>query len=399
MKKKLISTLFLFIFTLTVSSQNKRNDFVSENISFASQQVWKEVQKNAISKTILLPRTINDSKQTTYISISDWTSGFFPGSLWYLYDLTKHEKWKQAAIRYTLSLDSVKYLKIHHDVGFMIECSYGNGLRLTNNQAYKDVIVEAANSLMTRFKPAVGLIQSWDSRTNIKNNQNWGCPVIIDNMMNLQLLFDATRFTGDSVYWKAAISHADKTLTNHFRKDNSCYHLVDYNLIDGSVIGKHTVQGYADESAWARGQAWAIYGYTVCYRYTKDKKYLLQAEKTMDFVLKNKNLPNDFIPYWDFDAPKIPNEPRDASSAAIIASALYELCKYSKPDYYKKIADRMMISLAGNSYRAKLNENNNFILMHSVGNIPFRAEIDVPLNYADYYFLEALSRKRNLEKI
>jgi len=269
-------------------------------------------------------------------------------------------------------------------------------LRFTNNQAYKAVIVEAAKSLITRYRPEAEIIQSWD--TNKKTiEKGWVYPVIIDNMMNLELLFNATRYTGDSIYWKIAVQHANTTLKNHFRKDNSCYHMVNYSPKEKKILGKHTVQGYADESSWARGQAWAIYGYTVCYRYTKDKKYLQQAEKTLDFVLKNKNLPTDLIPYWDFNAPNIPNEPRDASSAAIIASALYEMSKYENFKYYKKMADRIMTSLASPAYRAKLNENCFFILMHSVGSLPHGVEIDVPLNYADYYFLEALKRKRDLE--
>ena len=186
-------------------------------------------------------------------------------------------------------------------------------------------------------------------------------------------------------------------MAHHFRPDNSCYHVVDYDPETGEVRKRQTAQGYADESAWARGQAWALYGYTTCYRYTHDKKYLDQAQKVYNFIFTNKNMPEDLVPYWDFDAPNIPNEPRDASAASCTASALYELETYLHGNNYKATADKIMESLGSPAYRAAVGTNGNFILMHSVGSIPHGAEIDVPLNYADYYFLEALIRKREME--
>ena len=221
---------------------------------------------------------------------------------------------------------------------------------MADKKEYKDVIIEAAKSLSTRFRPNAGVIQSWDADKGWQGTRGWKCPVIIDNMMNLELLFEAT------------------------------------------------AQGYADESSWARGQAWALYGYTTCYRYTKDKKYLDQAQKVYNFIFNNKNLPEDLVPYWDYDAPNIPNEPRDASAAACTASALYELDGYLPGNHYKETADKIMESLGSPAYRAEVGTNGNFILMHSVGSIPHGQEIDVPLNYADYYFLEGLMRKRDLEK-
>jgi hypothetical protein len=302
------------------------------------------------------------------------------------------------ASKFTEALDTVQYLTNHHDVGFMIGCSYGNGFRLMQNEPYKQVIIQAAKSLSTRFQPVAGIIQSWDVTSGWQAERGWECPVIIDNMMNLELLFEATKFSGDSTFWKIAITHADKTMKNHFRPDFSTYHVIDYSLADGSVRNKNTAQGFADESTWARGQAWAIYGFTVCYRETRDPKYLEQAEKAFEFVASNPNLPDDGIPYWDYNAPNIPDEKRDASAAAIMASALYELCNYSKTDDYKAWADKMMQTLSGAEYRAALGKNGNFILKHSVGSIPHNSEVDVPLNYADYYFLEALKRKNDLEK-
>ena len=340
-----------------------------------------------------LPKSIKDGKLET----SDcywWCSGFFPGELWYLYENNPTPELKKYAGLFTERLEKVQHVTDNHDVGFMLYCSYGNGYRLTQNPAYKDVLVTGAGSLSTRFNPMIKAIRSWD----FTNNGKWQYPVIIDNMMNLELLFEASKLSGDSTFYNIARKHADTTMANHFREDNSCYHVVDYDPETGEVRKRQTAQGYADESAWARGQAWALYGYTMCYRYTHDAKYLEQAEKVYNFIFNNKNLPEDLVPYWDFDAPNIPNEPRDASAAACTASALYELSTYLPDKGYKETADRIMESLASPSYRAKVGTNGNFILMHSVGSIPHGAEIDVPLNYADYYFLEGLMRKRDLEK-
>lgn len=388
--------LFLVILSgFSCKSTSAKTDIVADDIAVAEKQIGRQVEIIEQSGTILNPRTVKNGK-IEYIPTDDWTSGFFPGSMWYMYDLTKDEKWKNLGIKYTESLDSIKYLTWHHDVGFIINTSFGNAYRVTNNEAYKNVIIEAAKSLATRFKPTPGVIQSWDEDRGWQGTKGWMCPVIIDNMMNLELLFKASNLSGDSTYRKMAISHANVTMENHFRPDYSCYHVVDYDKIKGGVRSKCTAQGYADESSWARGQAWALYGYTICYRETKDKKYLDFADKIYNFIFTNKNMPEDLVPYWDFNAPNIPNEPRDASAAAVIASALYELSTYGKTSY-KETADKIIQSLSGDAYRAIVGTNGNFILMHSVGSIPHNSEIDVPLNYADYYFLEALTRKKALE--
>lgn len=377
----------------------KEDSFVADNIENVVKQ--HTLQTDIIEKSgkILNPKTLDKDGNIVYIPIDDWTSGFFPGSIWLTYELTKDKKWLPLAEKYTEALDSVKYLKWHHDVGFMIGCSYLSGLRIAQKDEYKDVIVEAARSLSTRFRPGAGIIQSWDADKGWQSQRGWKCPVIIDNMMNLELLFEAGKISGDSSFYKIAVSHADETMKHQFRPDFSCYHVVDFDPETGEVRKRQTAQGYSDESAWARGQAWALYGYTTCYRYTQDEKYLEQAENVYKFIFGNKNMPEDLVPYWDFDAPKIPDEPRDASAAAATASALYELCTYVKDKNYKETADKIMSSLASDVYRAKVGTNGNFILMHSVGSIPHNSEIDVPLNYADYYFLEALTRKRDLEKL
>ena len=402
MKRTSIFIVIISTFLFTQLSfgvvKKSTSDFISDHVNFAVSQYKNQTNIIEGSGKILNPKTIINGK-IRYIPIIEWTSGFFPGSLWYLFELTGDQKWETLAAKYTEALDSVQYLTDHHDIGFIIGSSFGNGYRLSGNEAYRKVIVQAAKSLSSRFRPAAGIIQSWNVKGNWQEERGWECPVIIDNMMNLELLFHATKLSGDSSFYRIAVSHADQTIKNHFRPDYSCWHVIDYSLTDGSVRHKQTAQGYSDESAWARGQAWAIYGYTMCYRETGDRKYLNQAEKAFEFVANHPNLPKDKIPYWDFNAPKIPNEPRDVSSAAIIASALYELSTYDRPKYYKAWADEMMKSLSSKDYLAKSGENGNFILMHSVGSLPHHSEVDVPLNYADYYYLEALKRKMDLESI
>ena len=375
-----------------------KGDFIEEDVAHAAQQLTLQTDLIEQSGHVLNPRTTLPDGSISYVPIDDWTSGFFPGTMWYIYRLTDDPKWLPLAQKYTEALDSVQYLTWHHDVGFMIGCSYLNGYRTDSVPAYKDVIVQAARSLATRYRPGARTIQSWNVDRGWQAERGWKCPVIIDNMMNLELLFEASRLSGDSTLWNVAVDHANTTMANHFRPDNSCYHVVDYDPETGAVRARQTAQGYADESAWARGQAWALYGYTLCYRYTKDERYLKQAEKVAGFIFNDKNLPADLVPYWDYDAPGIPNEPRDASAAACTASALYELSTYVPDKGYKETADKIVESLSSPAYRAPVGTNNNFILMHSVGSIPHGQEIDVPLNYADYYYLEALLRKRELEK-
>lgn len=379
------------------SPAEKETDFINENVKFATEQYGLQTEIIEESGEVLNPKSIIDGKMK-YIRPQEWTSGFFPGSMWYLYELTGDEKWKNRGTKYSEAIEEVKNLTNHHDVGFMIGCSFGNALRLTGNERYKDVIVQAATSLATRYRPNAGIIQSWNVTGGWQAERGWECPVIIDNMMNLELLFDATQFSGDSTFYKIAVSHADKTIEHHFRPDYTTWHVIDYSLEDGSVRHKHTAQGFSHESAWARGQSWGIYGYVVCYRKTGDPKYLEQAKKAFEVVASHLNMPEDKVPYWDYDAPNIPNALRDASSAAVMASALYELATFENREYYKGWADDIMESLASPAYRANVGENGNFLLKHSVGSIPHGSEIDVPLNYADYYFLEALKRKRDLEK-
>jgi rhamnogalacturonyl hydrolase YesR len=396
--KTTIKLLGLLLLSASISCSNKKAtdiDVIVENTTIAEGQY--ELQTNIIEKAtkVLIPRTIDKEGKIVYVPIDDWTSGFFAGSIWFTYKLSNNKKWLPLAEKYTERLDSVKYLKAHHDVGFMIGSSFLNGYRQTGNEKYKEVIVETAKSLSTRFRPNAGILQSWNVDKDWQSKRGWKCPVIIDNMMNLELMFEATRLSGDSSFYKIAISHANKTLVNHYRDNNSCYHVVDYNPETGAVRSKETAQGFANESSWARGQAWGLYGYIVCYRYTKNPIYLEQAKKIYDYIFTEKTLPKDLIPYWDYNAPNIPSEPRDVSAAAVTASALYEMSTYLPDKKYKITADKIIATLSTSAYRAEIGTNANFILKHSVGSLPHNNEIDVPLSYADYYFLEALVRKRD----
>ncbi len=347
-----------------------------------------------ISKKDYIPRTINDNGTTRFVDNYNWTSGFYAGSLWYMYALNNNIKWKERAIRYTEKLDTIQYWGGNHDVGFIMECSYGNGIRFSNDkiEAYNEIIVRTAKSLATRYVPKAGIIQSWGT------SERWNCPVIIDNMMNLELMFHATKISRDSTFYNIAVSHANNTMKNHFRKDNSSIHVLDYNRENGEILQRKTAQGFKDDSAWARGQAWGLYGFTVCYRETNDEAYLEQAKKIAAFIKSHPNLPADKIPLWDYDVIASPETKRDASSGAITASALIELStmvtEIESKDFLQ-LADKILESLSSDSYRAELRTNNGFLLKHSVGSHPDEVEMDVPLNYADYYYLEALYRRKN----
>lgn len=346
--------------------------------------LYEESIKNRAGR-LVFPRTMaKDSVKL--VASGDWTSGFFPGILWMLYERTNDPGWKNKAEEFTALMEREPRNRSSHDVGFKVYDSYGQGYRLTNNETYKKAILEGAATLITRFNKKTGCIRSWDFG-------KWQYPVIIDNMMNLELLFAATRLSGDSIYYKVAVSHANTTMRNHFRADYSSYHVVDYDTLTGKMTGGGTHQGYADGSAWARGQAWALYGYTMCYRETKDPAYLKQAENVAAFLLSHPMLPKDKIPYWDFNVTDTSKEPRDASAAAITASALYELKQYSEnKKQYNKAAGKIMNNLT-KYYRATIATNHGFILLHSTGHKPVNGEVDVPLIYADYYYLEALQRR------
>lgn len=324
---------------------------------------------------------------------SDWTCGFFPGSLWLFYEMSGKEEYASLARHYTEKVKEAPFYTHTHDLGFMVMNSYGKQYASDKDSTAKAAVIQASKSLAARFDPQIGAIRSWDFGA-------WNYPVIIDNMMNLEMLFVASELTGDPHFREIAIKHADTTLENHFRDDASSWHVVSYND-DGSVESKGTFQGYGPNSRWARGQAWGLYGYTLCHRFTAEERYLAQAQRIAEMIMQDVKT-EDAIPYWDYDAPGIPAESRDASAAAITASALLELQGMVGAEdsrRYQDYAKKILSSLSGPVYLAKPSENGCFILKHSTGAAPFASEIDVPLNYADYYFLEAIQRYAALQKI
>lgn len=386
MNQKLI--LITIIAFAGLSCSCRQQTWVNSGIETAEYQL--NMLAEEIADSAKLPRSIRNGA-VRLEDLYDWTSGFFPGSLWYMYEFTGDSTFKAKARHFTGLLYNLKDYRGTHDLGFMVYCSYGNGFRLTGDSSYVPVMIQTADNLISRFNPVTGTIRSWDFG-------EWQYPVIIDNMMNLELLFWASEYTGNPVYKKIALHHADVTMKQHYRPDFSSYHVVDYDTIQGTVRSKGTFQGYSDQSAWARGQAWGLYGYIVCYRFTNDQKYLDFARNIASFIMKNVKT-DDLIPYWDYNAPDIPHAPRDASAAAITASALLELSTFAKDDNsYFDYAKSLLKTLSGKKYLAEKGENKGFILMHSVGHLPANSEIDTPLNYADYYYLEALKRYKELIK-
>jgi unsaturated chondroitin disaccharide hydrolase len=383
---------FLSIIFLTSSlaySQSDMRKLIDENFKFAEQQYLYMASQNP--ERDKMPQSFDEkSGKFDARDITWWCSGFYPGSLWYIYEQTQNPEIRKEAERSLKVIEPNQHFTGNHDLGFMIYCSFGNAYRLTANEDYKKIIFNASEALSTRYRPSIKSIQSWNK------NDYFNCPVIIDNMMNLEMMLWATQKGADKKYWDISVTHANTTIKEHFRPDYSSYHIVDYDLEKGKVLRKATWQGAANTSAWARGQAWALYGFVTMYRFTKDVKYLKQAEHIADFILNHPNLPADKILYWDFDAPLMPKAKRDASAGAIIASALLELGQYSKQkDKYVSAGTIMIKSLASPAYRAELNTNGGFLLKHSVGALPLNSEIDVPLIYADYYFLEALKRYKD----
>lgn len=362
----------------------------------------RKEEKNATKRRVV-PRSIHKDGSLAMIHPHDWCSGFFPGSLWQMYAYTNDNFWRQSAISWTWPIEEAKCHKGTHDLGFMMNDSFGKAYELTGERSYLDVLIQSARTLITRYSPKVKSIRSWDH-----NRDKWKYPVIIDNMMNLEMLFRATQLTGDSVFWNIAVTHANTTMKNHFRPGYSSYHVVDYDPETGEVRLKQTHQGNSDDSFWSRGQAWGLYAYAMCYRFTRNPAYLKQSEAIADFFINLPNLPADGVPYWDMKMDVInhctpekvnPDVPRDASSAALVASGLYELCTYVSPEkgkQYRAHADKIVDSL-NKHYQAEPGTHYGFLLLHSTGHHPGGSEIDVPINYADYYYLEALARKKKLD--
>ena len=384
-------TLIITFFNAQAQSDKEQmRTLIKENFELADKQYRYMATLLPSDK---MPQSYNakDNKIIAH-DIKWWCSGFYAGSLWYIYEQTGNDAIRKEAERALEVIKPNQTYTGNHDLGFMMYCSFGNAYRLTKKEEYKDVIFRSAQSLSTRYRPSIKSIQSWNG------NKYFKCPVIIDNMMNLEMLDWVSDQGGDKKYKEIAINHSNTTMKNHYRADYSSWHVVDYDLQTGSIIRKATWQGAANCSSWSRGQSWGLYGYTMMYRFTKDKKYLKLARNIAKFLLNHPNLPEDKIPYWDYDAPKIPYAERDASAGAIMASALLELGQYTSGSEKQKFiadAEKILESLSGDTYRAKAGENGGFLLKHSTGALVLNSEIDVPLIYADYYFLEALKRYKD----
>ena len=403
-----------FALFLILTSCQEENILISKVFERAGEQYGLMYE---VTPDGMYPRTVNNSGETRYIgaeplkSGANWTNGFYPGVLWQLYAYTGDIDWKVKAEKVTRALEVQKNQNHHHDIGFIIMSSFGKADMYAPSEYYKNILVHAANTQLERYSEVTGTTKSWDKWVSRSGAYTSNYPVIIDNLMNLDLLFTAWQITGDEKFLKPAMSHADKTMANHIRPDGSAFHLVSYDPETGEVDARKTSQGFSDSSAWSRGQAWAIYGFTMCYRFTGKQEYLETAVKTADFFINHRNLPEDGIPYWDFNIGEFTDyewaynpdrfevEPRDASAAAATASALLELKDYVKDPVkaaqYRESAVKMLKSLSSDEYMAERGDNNYFLLKHSVASVPHNSSIDKPEAYADYYFLEALLRLKN----
>lgn len=388
--------------SLLAACAPSKGEFDAENaLKYCDRQVHRTLSELRTAEGVLdytlMPRNIMDSLNVWHcrkVDKTEWCSGFWPGILWYDYEFTGDAKLKEEAAKYTESLEFLSHMPAYdHDLGFLVFCSYGNAYRLTHEEKYKQVILDTADSLATLFNPRVGTILSWPREVPTFGGHN----TIMDNLINLEMLFWAAK-NGNKPYLKEiAVSHADKTMANQFRPDHTSYHVVVYDTLTGDFVRGCTHQGYADESMWARGQAWGVYGYTVAYRETGDHRYLDFVQQVADAFLKD--LPEDGVPYWDYNDPRIPNAPRDASAAAVVASALLELSTYlpgEKGEGYRKEAVRMLASLSSDAYAC--GNRKPAFLMHSTGHHPAGSEIDASIIYADYYYIEALLRLKRLNE-
>ena len=399
--KKIVVGLAVVLGFCTCAHQPSGTLDVNKALDYCAKQTQRtltELKTDSGIDYTMMPRNIMADEQhwnCRKATKEEWCAGFWPGVLWYDYEYTKDKQVLEEAENFTHSLKFLSHIPAYdHDLGFLVFCSYGNGYRLTKNPAYKQVILDTADTLATLFNPIVGTILSWPREVEPRN---WPHNTIMDNMINLEMLFWAAKNGGNPYLYDIAVSHADKTMKSQFRPDYTSYHVAVYDTITGNLIKGVTHQGYADSTMWARGQAWTIYGYTVVYRETKDPKYLDFAQKVTDVYLDR--LPEDKVPYWDFDDPSIPNAPRDASAGAVVASALLELSTYlpnGTGKRYKDAAIEMLTSLSSDSYQS--GESKPSFLLHSVGHWPNHSEIDASIIYADYYYIEALLRLKRLQE-
>lgn len=382
MKKIVTYGAVIYLFYTTISFPQDLDSLIEASKPFILDQLLQSTQE--IGSFSQHPEKTESNGRWQTHNRDNWTSGFVSGALWYAYALTEDQKWRDLASSWSADLESRKNNSGTHDVGFQMMSSWGNWYRLTGREQNINVLITTANSLAKRFNETIGCTRSWGSVNETDNFL-----VIVDNMMNLELLFWAAKNGGASRLYDIAVSHADKTMQNHVRENGSTFHVIDYNF-NGTVKRKYTHQGYQDWSTWSRGQAWGIYGFTLSYRETKEQEFLDTAIKMADYFIDN--LPDDYVPYSDFDSPNIPNESRDVSAAAITCSALFELDTFVEGDKYKTAAENILSSLLLNY----LSKGTNLSSILQKGCVRYGSH-EQGLIYADYYLLEAIIRYRGIE--
>jgi hypothetical protein len=393
---KIISyCLLISIIVWSCKSAAKSDSRIIINKEYLENRLTElsSIMESKLSKfpidSLNIPRAMESDGTIIAGKSRQWTSGFFPGTLWQLASQTQSPSIIKAAEQWTSFVEKEKWDDHTHDLGFKVNSAFGKMDLVKPSANNKEIIIQASKTLIDRFIPKVGSIRSWDF-----GRERWQFPVIIDNMMNLEMLFDATEFSEDSIYYDVAHKHGHTTLKNHFRADHSSYHVIDYDTLTGEVRNRHTHQGLNHESSWSRGQAWGLYGFAMAYDRTGDRAFFDQASNIASFFFNHPNLPEDMIPYWDFDASNIPDEPKDASAAAVAAVGLMKLAKYDTENRvkYMEWVDTILSSLGSPEYQS---DAVPFLLDHSTGSVPGDFEIDVPIVYGDFYYVEALITRLN----
>jgi len=367
------------------------NASINKRLTDLSNKMAVHLESITIDST-KIPRAIAEDGTLIAKNSRQWTSGFFPGTLWQLASHSQNEEILKQARTWSNFIEKEKWDTHTHDIGFKVNNTFGQWNKVEPSKRNNDIIVQASATLIKRFNENVKAIKSWDW-----GKERWIFPVIIDNMMNLEMLFDATDISGDSIYYQIADQHAQTTLANHFRENHSSYHVVDYDTITGAPRNKLTHQGLNDESTWARGQAWGLYGFAMAYDRTGNEAYFKKAKEIANLFFTHPNMPTDLIPYWDFDALNIPDEAKDVSAAAIAINGLMMLVKHDSEneEKYMKWVNTVIRSLEKEEYQT---DKAPFLLGRSTGSVPDSFEVDVPISYGDYFYVQALLQRLDLEK-
>ncbi|MBQ8674974.1 MAG: glycoside hydrolase family 88 protein [Bacteroidaceae bacterium] len=411
---------FSLLCTLLAANIYSQTFDVDKQLDYCHHQVMKSLQQLRPYDFTQEPRNILAGQHRWNCRravAEEWCSGFWPGILWMDYSYSHSAEVLHAAKGYTEVLKPLAYQPIYdHDLGFIMIGSFGKGLTYSPMLSiYRPILLAAADSLATLYNAKAGTLLSWPRHVKDYGGHN----TIMDNMINLDLLFWAAANGGSPLLRQIAITHATTTMRHHFRPDGSSYHVAVYDTLSGQFLRGQTHQGYADSSMWSRGQSWAIYGYTMVYRWTRDPLFLQFAQRVADiYLLRLRQTSDDMIPLWDMDDPRGLQAPKDASAACVVASALIELSTYldnerrlnsdGQPDTdnshhnngsahrYRQAAIDMLADLSTPRYQSR--DRNSAFLLHSTGHHPAGSEIDASIIYADYYYLEALLRLKDLQQ-